>query len=103
MEQPRRVVQWKRPNEGWLKVNTDAGFDANTCTGSSGVMIHDHAGLVRPAAARWFDDVPDVLTAEATAAKEGIDLAVYNGYDRVILEVDCRGLKTMLEDRTSIL
>jgi hypothetical protein len=32
------------------------------------------------------------------AAKEGLELAVENGYDRVILEVDCRGLQTLLED-----
>ena len=28
-------------------------------------------------------------TAEAMAAKEGLELAVENGYDRVLLEVDC--------------
>jgi hypothetical protein len=55
--------------------------------------------LVQAAAARWLDDVPDVLAAEALAAKEGLELAVENGYDRVVLEIDCRGLKTLLDDR----
>jgi hypothetical protein len=32
-------------------------------------------------------------------AKEGLELAVENGYDRVVLEVDCRGLKSLLVDR----
>jgi hypothetical protein len=54
---------------------------------------------VQAAAARWFDDVPDVLTAETLAAKEGLELAVENGYDRVVLEVDCRSLKSLLVDR----
>ena len=48
-------------------------------------------------AARWLDDVPDALTAEAMAAKEGLELAAENGYNKVILEVDCSGLKTLLD------
>jgi hypothetical protein len=99
---PVRVKQWKRPEEGWLKINTDAAFDANTCTGSAGVVIHDHSGLVVSAAARWFDGIPDTLTAKASAAKEGLELALELGYDRVILEVDCQGLKTLLGDPSSM-
>jgi hypothetical protein len=53
-------------------------------------VIRNHLGLVQVAMARWLDDVPDALTAEAMAAKEGLELAVENGYyDRVLLEVDC--------------
>jgi hypothetical protein len=59
-------------------------------------------GLVRSAAARWFDGVPDALTAEALVVKEGLELALEIGYDCVILEVDCQGLKTLLEDPSSM-
>jgi hypothetical protein len=38
-------------------------------------------GLMQTAVARWFNKVPDVLTTEAMAAKEGIELAVENDYD----------------------
>jgi hypothetical protein len=31
------------------------------------------------------------------AAKEGLELAAENVYDRVILELDCHGLKTLIE------
>jgi hypothetical protein len=96
MAKPGRQTRWQRPDEGWLKVNTDATFDSSSCTGHAGVVIRDHLGLVKEAAARWLDDVSDALTFEAMAAKEG--LAVENGYDRVILEIDCRGLQTLLED-----
>jgi hypothetical protein len=54
------------------------------------------------AAARWFDDMLDVLTAEAMAAKEGLELTVENGYDRVILEIDCRDLKNLIEVNTGL-
>lgn len=52
------------------------------------------------AAARWYDDMPDVLnlTAEALAAKEGLELAAENGYDHVVLEIDYRGLKILIEE-----
>jgi hypothetical protein len=71
MEQPRRAMTWKKPDEGWLKVNTDAAYDPNMCTGSACVVIRNHFGLVQAAAARWFDDVPDVLTAESIGGKGG--------------------------------
>jgi ribonuclease HI len=85
-----------------MKINTDASFDTNTCTGSAGVVIRDHSGMVRAAAERWFEDVPDALTAEALAAKEGLELALEIGYDSVILEVDCQCLRTLLKDPASM-
>jgi hypothetical protein len=94
---PRRSEKWRCPEEGWVKVNTDAGFDTTACSRSCGVVIRDHTGLVKAAAARWLDDVPGALTVEAMAAKEGLKLAAENGYDKVIIEVDCSGLKTLLD------
>jgi hypothetical protein len=40
--------------------------------------------------------------AEALAAKMGLELALEIGYNRVILEVDCQGLKSLLEDPSSM-
>lgn len=94
---PSGLTVWRRPDEGWVKVNTDAAFDAATGTGSAGVVIRDHDGLVLAAATRWLGSVPDVLTAEAMAAKEGLELAVECGLDKAALEVDCSELETVLE------
>jgi hypothetical protein len=74
------LAVWRRPDEGWVKVNTDAVFDADSCKGSIGVVVQDHNSLVLAAAARWFDSVLDALTAEAIAAKEGMELAVECGF-----------------------
>ena len=87
----RRQVKWQRPDEGWIKVNTNAAFDSNTCTGRAGVVTPIRRGGLMMC-----------RTAEAMAAKEGLELAVENGYDRVLLEVDCRGLQTLLKDRSSV-
>lgn len=94
----RQMQQWRPPDDGCVKLNTDAGFDAGNCTESTGVVIRDNFGRVVAAVARWFDGVPDALTAEALAAKEGIELAVELGLERVILEVDCLGLVNLLKD-----
>jgi len=48
-------------------------------------------------AARWFDDVPDALTAEALAAKEGLELAAELGLNKILLEVDCQALSNFLQ------
>jgi ribonuclease HI len=87
-----------KPEEGWAKVNTDAAFVVEDFTVRSGVVIHDHSGSVIGAAARWFEGVQDVLSAEALAAKEGLELAVELGLQRVILELDCQGPMKLIRD-----
>lgn len=49
------------------------------------------------AAARWFDHVPDALTAEVMAQKESFELTVELGQEAEVLEVDCYNLKASLE------
>jgi len=99
---PSPVTIWTRPDDGWVKVNTDAAFDAATSTGSAGVVVRDHVGLVRAAATRRLDSVPDVLTAEAMAAKEGLELAAECGFQKAVLEVDCSELKKVLESSDGV-
>jgi len=65
-------------------VNSYASFCSGDCTGSAEIVIRDHDGVVLVAAARWLDDVPDALTAEALATKEGLELAAELGYQRVV-------------------
>jgi hypothetical protein len=46
----RRPEAWKRPNEGWRKVNVDGTFCSSTSSGGVGVVIRDHNGAVLLAA-----------------------------------------------------
>lgn len=66
------------------------------------MVIRDYLGRVCSGAARWLDDVPDALTAEALAVKEGLELAAEIGCERVVLEVDCKNLKTLLDDPSGV-
>uniref|UniRef100_C6JRM0 Uncharacterized protein n=1 Tax=Sorghum bicolor TaxID=4558 RepID=C6JRM0_SORBI len=95
-------AKWEKPSPGWFKINTDAGFDRESNSGSAGVVIRNEAGLVAGGSARWIENVPDTLTAEAMAAREGLELVVELGLDRVILEVDCQELSKLLLSQNSI-
>lgn len=44
--------------------------------------------------------MPDDVIVEAMAAKEGLELE--NGYDRVVLMVDCSVLKSLIDGGTGI-
>jgi len=37
--QPPARVMWEKPDGGWMKVNTDAGYDQTSSTGRTGVVI----------------------------------------------------------------
>jgi ribonuclease HI len=81
------AVKWKASKVGWFKVNTDAAFDVASGTGSVGVVIRDEQGLVIAGGARWFDHVLDALTAEAMAAKEGLELSMEMAVRRYSLKL----------------
>jgi hypothetical protein len=96
LKAPATHKAWACPPSGWVKINTDAGFDKELFSGRAGVVIRDHQVRLCGAAARWLDDVPDALTAEALAAKEGLERAVELGASRCVLETDCKGLSFLL-------
>jgi hypothetical protein len=98
---PRLKVNWKRPEAGWRKVNTDASFEMATGSGSGGVVIRDEDGKVLQAASKFYDHIPDVLTAEALAARDDIQLARVCGYEKVVLEADNLALVNLLRSATA--
>ena len=72
-DRPTRVPgRWSKPQEHWIKVNTDASFVASSSSGAGGVVVRDADGRLLPAAARRFLHIPDTLTGEAIAARDGL-------------------------------
>ncbi|KAF8730966.1 hypothetical protein HU200_016841 [Digitaria exilis] len=100
VHRPKTPVRWKPPDAPWLKVNTDGAFGASTCTGASGVVLRDSHGRVLCAEARWYDNLPDVLTIEAIAPRDGLLLASTMGCDKVVLELDNLTLVESLNSST---
>ncbi|CAI0422062.1 unnamed protein product [Linum tenue] len=79
--------RWKRPIEGRIKVNTDAG--SFTDGGGLGVVIRDHAGRFLLAAAKKIRGVPNPELNEALAAELGLQLVIQHRLGVPILELDC--------------
>lgn len=73
---------------GEVEYNTDASFNPQTFCGSGGAVLRDGRGEVLAAESILFDQVPDVITAEALVARDGLVLAVARGTTRLILEMD---------------
>ena len=85
---PRQRIMWKKPPLGWMKVNTDAAFVSATGDGAGGAVVRNSQGEIMMAAARFYKHLPDVLTSEALAARDGMMLAQDLGVDELILELD---------------
>ena len=84
----RRRSQWQKPEPVWCKVNTDASFQAATSLGTGGVVIRDEDGRLLAASVKSYNHIPDALTAEAMAARDGLIFARMQGCVKVHLELD---------------
>jgi ribonuclease HI len=81
--------RWHKPDQGWLKVNTDASYLMNESLGFWGAIVRDHTGNIVASAWSPIDRCCSVGEAEAIAAVEGIRLAVSLN-SPTILETDCQ-------------
>ncbi|MFS9531496.1 reverse transcriptase-like protein, partial [Klebsiella pneumoniae] len=77
VSQPRD--KWRAPEEGWAKLNTDGSFNAQSFCGGGGAVLRNSEGVVLAAEARWHEQLPDVITVEALAARDGLLMAVAQG------------------------
>lgn len=50
---------------------------------SGGAVIRDESGRILGTTAKFYDHVPDVLTAEALAARDGLLLARAGGFEKL--------------------
>jgi hypothetical protein len=89
-------VKWKAPLEGWVKINSDAAFVAETGKGAVGVVMRNSQGEVLAASAQLYEHIPDALTSEALDARDGVVLAQMLSMEKVILEIDNSVLVALL-------
>jgi hypothetical protein len=66
----REVTKWQAPPQGWVKLNTDAGFRANTGEASAGVVIRGANRQVILSSWRLLRKCSTVEEAEAKACLE---------------------------------
>ncbi|GJM94043.1 hypothetical protein PR202_ga10655 [Eleusine coracana subsp. coracana] len=84
----RLSVKWQPPDDGVLKLNTNAAFDASKCTGGTGAVLRNSRGILLRAQARWYDQVEDVYQAEAVAIRDGMTMAKQVGTTKLVVESD---------------
>lgn len=84
-------------------MNIDASFEAASSLGMKGVVIRDEDGKLLAAAAKSYKHIPDTLTAEVLAARDGLTFAALHCYDKEHLEVDNLPLVNLLQsDRSEL-
>jgi ribonuclease HI len=82
------VVQWNKPNPGWIKLNWDAAIDSGNQKMGIGIIARDHTGSVLAAVCASRPHVTEPTTAEAIAAWKLADICSSLGFARVVLEGD---------------
>ena len=87
---PKRKEKWKPPDEGIIKINTDASFFSSAMNGGTGFIVRDHMGYMIRAQALWHNHASSEMCMEAMAICEGIRHAMERGYSHVIIESDAQ-------------
>ena len=78
-----------------MKINVDAAFKAESQQGATGVVIRDENGHVLVAKCKWYDSIPNILTVEAYAARDGAVLMNLLNRPKVMLETDSLELQSL--------
>ena len=85
---PSGEEKWSRPEPRCVKLNVDASFFPDTCTGAVGTILRDFQGTFIAASCLFLQHISSANLAEATTIKEGLSLASMMGYSNIIAESD---------------
>jgi ribonuclease HI len=94
----KAIPSWKKPAPGILKINVDAGFDAEQRQGTSGLVIRDHDGRFILGQALWYEDAASPMVMEAQAIRDGVRLALDRHFQAVEIETDAKVVLQLIED-----
>jgi len=87
---------WLKPDQNWIKINTDGAFRVADATGGGGVVIRNHQGSFIAGANQFFPCLLDAEHAELQACRMGLHLAKDLQLANVILETDNIGVAAKL-------
>ena len=90
-----------RTSAGWVKINVDALFIAETGRAGAGIIGRDSAGMIKFTAWRALFHCGSAVEAEALACVEGVRLASQWCQEPIVLESDCeRVVQALLNKHT---
>ncbi|KAG6488356.1 hypothetical protein ZIOFF_049599 [Zingiber officinale] len=81
------VVHWRRPDDGWFKLNTDGSSRGNPGESSYGAIVRDHSGQVVVARQGVLGEGSNIR-AELMAILRGLELCVDRQLSPIWLESD---------------
>ncbi|CAN6555765.1 unnamed protein product [Malus baccata var. baccata] len=90
-------VQWSPPNQGVIKINVDASWEARTGEGFTGVVARDKHGRF-VAASRHKIKATGATMAEALAIMHGCFMGVSRGWNSICIESDSLDAISCLRD-----
>ncbi|KAK8351233.1 hypothetical protein V6Z12_A05G019700 [Gossypium hirsutum] len=88
--QPRSMVRWMAPPQGWVKINVDAGVSVAKKRAVSGFIIRNDEGFIMGSGFQEHYLVQSVVMAKALAVLHRLQFALNLGFPKVILESDSR-------------
>jgi hypothetical protein len=71
---PKLEEKWSKPQPGYVKINTDGGFEAESMSGATDAVIRDENGVFIKAMVRRLPSVASALVVEAGAWRDGLRL-----------------------------
>lgn len=88
--------KWQPPEPGWILANTDGAVAKDATKGGGGVVLRDHDGAFRGAAAHFFPDdgKPDII--ELKACRKALQFGRELGVQKIHVETDCREAVCMI-------
>jgi ribonuclease HI len=89
--------QWKPPQVGWVKLNTDAGFCPNLGKVSTGIVVRGPVGKILLTAWRTIRSCGSPEEADAEACLQGTRLAAQWIQQPAHIETDCQTLVKAIE------
>jgi hypothetical protein len=94
-----QTTNWRRPNPGWIKLNSDASFFPSSGQAGAGAVVRDDSGKIMLAACVPLSNCRSPKEAEAKALLYGISLMDNCSNLNLALETDCASLVSKLNSK----
>jgi ribonuclease HI len=73
-----------------VKLNIDGAIDCRRRAAGTGMVAHDHLGLVLSGRCRCYEVLQGPFTVELLACMDAMEMAHECGFAHVMLETDCQ-------------